>query len=60
MPRLFGSKYDYDFWKMIVSFSMICSGRVKRVAIGPSPLSISCRFWVSVLLIAPISGAVIM
>jgi len=42
---------------MVVIFSMRYSGRVKMVAIGPSPLSISLRFWVSVLLMAPVSGA---
>ena len=45
---------------MIVSFSMRYSGGVKSGASGPSDFRISCRFWVSVLFIAPISGAVIM
>ena len=42
-----------------MNFSMRNSGRVKRGASGLSAFSISFRFLVSVLLIAPIKGAVI-
>jgi len=44
---------------MVISFSMRYSGRVKRGASGPSSLSISFRFCMSVLFTAPISGAVV-
>ena len=43
---------------MFVNFVIRYSGRVKRGASGPSALSISCRFLMSVLFIAPINGAV--
>lgn len=42
----------------MVSFSMMFRGILKRGVNGPSAFSISFRFWVSVLLIAPISGDV--
>jgi len=42
---------------VVVSFSMMFSGRVKRDAKGPSALSISLRFLVSVLFIAVLSGS---
>ena len=57
MPRLFGSKYDYGFWKMIVIFSMRFSGILIMWERGPNPSRVSFRFWVSVLLMAPVSGA---
>lgn len=42
----------------MASFSMMFRGMLKRRVNGPSAFRISFRFWVSVLLIAPISGDV--
>jgi len=55
--RLFGFKYGYDFWKVIISLSMRFSGILSMYERGPNPSRVSFRFWVSVLLMAPISGA---
>ena len=41
----------------MIRYSIIFSGVVRMGVTGPSVLSISLRFWVSVLLMAPISGA---
>jgi len=54
---MFGCKYDYDFWKMVVIFSMRFSGILIMWERGPNPSRVSFRFWVSVLLMAPVSGA---
>ena len=54
---MFGCKYDYDFWKMVVIFSMRFSGMLSMWERGPNPSRVSFRFWVSVLLMAPVSGA---
>jgi len=58
--RLFGSKYDYGFWKMVISLSMMFSGILSMWERGPNPSRVSCRFWVSVLLMAPVTGAATM
>jgi len=42
---------------VVVSFSMMSRGMLKRVASGPSSFRISFRFWVSVLFIAVLSGS---
>ena len=44
----------------MIRYSIIFSGVVRMGVSGPSVFSISLRFWVSILFIAPISGAVIM
>jgi len=44
---------------MFISFSMMFRGMLKSGASGPSALSISLKFLVSVLFIAPMSGAVV-
>ena len=54
---MFGFKYDYGFWKMIISLSMRFSGILSMYERGPNPSRVSFRFWVSVLLMAPVSGA---
>ena len=45
---------------MIISLSMRFSGMLSMWEIGPNPSRVSFRFWVSVLLMAPISGAATM
>ena len=52
-----GGKYDYDFWNLVIRCSIIFSGVVRMGVTGPNVFSISLRFWVSVLLMAPVSGA---
>ena len=42
-----------------MSFSVMFSGRLNRQDMGPSSVSISLRFCMSVLFIAPIRGAAI-
>jgi len=54
---MFGCKYDYGFWKMVVIFSMRFSGILSMYERGPNPSRVSCRFCMSVLLMAPVSGA---
>ena len=54
---MFGCKYDYGFWKMFVNFSMRFSGILIMYERGPKPSRVSFRFCVSVLLMAPVSGA---
>jgi len=44
---------------MFISFSMMVRRMLKRGATGPRALSISFRFLMSGLFIAPISGAVV-
>ena len=55
--RLFGSKYDYGFWKMIISLSMRFGGILSMWERGPNPSRVSFSFCVSVLLMAPVSCA---
>ena len=45
---------------MIISLSMRFSGILSMYERGPNPSRVSFRFCMSVLFIAPISGAVIM
>ena len=45
---------------MVVIFSMRFSGILSMYERGPNPSRVSFRFCVSVLFIAPMSGAVIM
>jgi hypothetical protein len=54
---MFGGKYGYGFWRMIISLSMRFSGILSMYERGPNPSRVSFRFWVSVLLMAPVSGA---
>jgi hypothetical protein len=44
LHSFFGFKDDYDFWRMLVSFSMMFRGMLKIGASGPRALSISFRF----------------
>ena len=47
------------FWAFVAIFSIMFNGMLRMLAKGPSAFSISFRFFVSSVLIAPINGAVI-
>ncbi len=47
------------FWFLVIRCSIGFSGAVRMGVSGPSVFVISFRFWVSVLFIVPMSGAVI-